>query len=105
MIKRLLTEIENHEQAQANINSASTAQLCSLVRIAMHVFAHASGPVPDAEPKKFMPFPEWEPLTARKEKPKGPSEMTKLVLKEALRRGEIPLFVYVGLSSPPEDDS
>lgn len=78
----------------------TTAQLCFLVRQGIHIFSHSTTPM-KGDAKQFLPFPDWKPPT---EEVKGPTEMTALVLREALRRREIPMHVFVALISPPEDD-
>lgn len=100
-IQRILTDLDNKEQAEANLASASTAQLCYMVRQAINIFSHSTTPLSGVDPKTYLPFPEWSPPSA---KPRGPSEMTALILREALRRREIPMQVFVALITPPEND-
>jgi hypothetical protein len=71
------------------------------VRQGIHIFSQTSTPFTGVDTKQYLPFPDWKPPT---EEVKGPSEMTALVLREALRRREIPMHVFVALISPPEDD-
>lgn len=78
------------------------AQLCCLVTQALHVFSRAPGPVPKGDLKRFLPFPDWKPHENEKQ---GPSEITLLKLREALRRREIPMHVYLALQAPPENES
>ena len=102
VIRRVLTEIDNLEQAEANLASASTARLCYLVRQAVHVFSHAPGPLTDVDPRSYLPFPDWRPDDQKRP---GPSDSTELVLKELVRRREIPMYVFKALITPPEDES
>lgn len=100
-IKRIIAEISNQEQGNANLASSTTAQLCYLVRQAIHLYTQSTTPLTDIGPKNYLPFPEWKPPGST---PKGPSEITVQILREALRRREIPLYVFASLITPPEDD-
>lgn len=100
-IRRVLRELDAMDRGAANIASATNAQLCYLVRQAIHIFSHQTSPY-EGDPKSFLPFPDFtgtpeddESTTA------GPSELTRLTLREALRQHRIPLNVYAALITPP----
>ncbi len=99
-IRRILTELDNKVQAEANLASATNAQLCFLVRQAVHVFSHSTTPLTGISNKTYLPFPDWKPPSA---KPSGPSEMTALALRETLRRRELPMHVFVALITPIDE--
>lgn len=101
-IHRIIDELDNCQQSDANLASITSAQLCHLVRQAIHIFSQSAGSTSTGDPRQYLPFPEWAPPKAE---PKGPSEMTALVLRDALRRREIPMHVFVALISPPEGES
>lgn len=96
-IRRILSELDNKAQAEANLASTTSAQLCFLVRQGIHVFSQASTPLSGVTAKDYLPFPDWKPPSA---KPTGPSEMTALALRETLRRRELPMHVFAALISP-----
>lgn len=99
-IRRILTELDNKTQAEANLASATTAQLCFLVRQAVQVFSHSTTPLNGITNRTYLPFPDWKPPSA---KPVGPTEMTSLALREALRRGRLPMHVFVALITPLDE--
>lgn len=100
-LQRILTELDNKEQAEANLASKSTAELCYLVRNAIHIFSHSTTPLTDVHVKSYLPFPDWKPPSAEIQ---GPSEMTVHVLREALRRHQLPMYVFTALITPPADN-
>jgi len=100
-IRLVLRELDHREQAEANLASSTTARLCFLLRQGLHAHSGATTPLTDVDIKSYLPFPDWKPPT---EEVKGPSEMTALVLRETLRRREIPMHVFIALITPPESD-
>lgn len=82
----------------ADIHSFSTARLAALVVQIAHGLSGAKGPAPKVSAKDYLPFAQAAQLnTAAAD---GPSEATKLILVDVMKRGEIPPAVFHSLLAP-----
>jgi hypothetical protein len=95
---RVIQEISDLEQRQANIESITVARLTEVVIQSVHAMSGSrSRNKQKARAKDFLPFPDWKPVSAESE---GPSESTKFVLGELIHARRIPMYVYLALLSP-----
>jgi hypothetical protein len=81
----------------ADVQSFSTARLAALVVQIAHNMSGAKGPAPKVTAKDYLPFGQEAQLSTAAD---GPSEATKLVLIDVMKRGEIPPAVFHSLYAP-----
>ena len=81
----------------ADVQSFSTARLAALVVQIAHGMSGAKGPTPKVTAKDYLPFGQAAQLATAAD---GPSEATKLVLIDVMKRGEIPPVVFHTLYTP-----
>jgi hypothetical protein len=98
-IRWILTQIDDQEKSQANIQAITAARLTSLVLQVAHSYSGSKKSAPKTDPEDFLPFPHWKPADARSE---GVDQSTKLILSELLRNWQIPMHVFVALTTPPD---
>lgn len=98
-IRMVLRELEQREQAEANLNALATARLTQLVVQVAHGFSGSKRPPPKVAVKDFLPYPNWRPVTAEAE---GPDQPTRFVLGELGRKRMIPIHVFAALMTPAE---
>ncbi len=100
LIQRVLKEIDNHEQAQANIDSVTTARLIDVVLRVAHGFSGSKKKMAKTNISDFLPFPDWMPESkAKTEVDSG----TKQVLIALLKKRQIPMHIFTGLVTPPPE--
>lgn len=101
MIRRVLRELDQREQAEANTNAVTTARLAQLVLQVAHGFSGSKRPAPKVAVKDFLPYPNWRPSTADAG---GPDQPTKFILSELGRNRQLPVHVVAALMTPAEQD-
>ena len=79
-----------------DVNSFTTARLAALVVQLAHSMSGTKGPPPKISAKDYLPFGGTTQTETASE---GPSEATKLVLIEVMKRGAIPPAVFHTLYS------
>lgn len=82
----------------ADVQSFTTARLAALVVQIAHGMSGAKGPAPKITAKDYLPFGQAAQLSTTATD--GPSEATKLVLIDVMKRGEIPPAVFHSLYTP-----
>jgi len=95
----VIRELEQREQAEANMNALATARLTQLVLQVAHGFSGSKRPAPKVAVKDFLPYPDWRPIAAEAE---GPDQPTKFVLSELGQKRMIPIHVFAALMTPAE---
>lgn len=101
VIRRVLRELDQREQAEANTNAVTTARLAQLVLQVAHGFSGSKRPAPKVSAKDFLPYPNWRPSTADAS---GPDQPTKFILSELGRNRQLPVHVVAALMTPAEQD-
>jgi hypothetical protein len=98
-LRWLLRQIDDAEQAKANLASITTARLTQLVVQVAHGFSGSKRAAPKVKPNEFLPFPDWKPASTEVD---GPDQPTKFILSELIRTRQIPLHVFATLNTPAE---
>lgn len=98
-VRWLLRQLDDRDQAKANIQSLTTARLAQIVLQVAHGFSGSRRPAPKSKVEDFLPFPEWKPASAEGD---GPDQPTKFVLTELISARRIPLHVFTALITHPE---
>lgn len=96
-INRVLKELDNAEQAHANIYSLSTARLIEALLQVAHGFSGSKKKMQKINTKDFLPFPLWEPDTEVQNKVDGE---TRKLLVDLVKRRRIPMYVFTNLITP-----
>lgn len=96
----VLRELEQREQAEANMNALTTARLTQLVLQVAHGFSGSKRPAPKVAVKDFLPYPDWRPSSTAEAQ--GPDQPTKFILSELGRKHLIPIHVLAALMTPPD---
>jgi hypothetical protein len=100
ILKKVLQEIDNSEQAEANIYSMATARLTEVVVHVAHGFSGSKRKMPKTKTTDYLPYPDWSP---KSEKKKEIDQETKTVLLSLLRQRRLPMYVFASLvTTPPE---
>lgn len=95
----VLNYIDNEEQRTYNLNSITVAKLCTQVVAIAHGMAGSRGRPPKIKMEDYLPFPDWSPESAQQRH--GPSEETRSVLTELLKKKKLPMSVFVQLLTAP----
>jgi hypothetical protein len=98
VIRWLIRELEDQERIQADIESLTTAKLAALVTQIAHSFSGSKKPAPKTTAKDFLPFAHTP--VRQQQQAAGPSEATKFILVDLMRRGQIPGHVFTALRAP-----
>ena len=98
-IRMVLRELEQREQAEANLNALATARLTQLVIQVAHGFSGSKRPAPKIAAKDFLPYPDWRPIATEAD---GPDQPTKFVLSELGQKRMIPIHVLAALMTPAD---
>lgn len=99
LINHALKAISDHEQANANINSMTTATLTNLVLQVAHSFSGSKRNLHKSKPQDYLPFPNWEPEHSPTTQI---DSATKKVLITLLRKRAIPMSIFTSLMTLPE---
>lgn len=94
----MLSQLDDQEKSQANIRAITAARLTNLVLQVAHSYSGSKKAGPKSSPEDFLPFPHWKPANSQAE---GPNQPTKFILSELLRNRQIPVHVFVSLTTPP----
>jgi hypothetical protein len=78
----------------------STARLTAVLIQIAHGFSGSKRSAPKAQPRDFLPFPDWKPASATAD---GPDAPTKFILSELVRTRRVPLHVYAALAAGASD--
>ena len=100
IIRRVLKDIDNAEQAEANINSMSTARLTEIVLHIAHGFSGSKKRMPKTNVTEYLPFPNWRPEEESKNEISGE---TKKILIDLAKKRFVPMHVFASLLTPPTD--
>lgn len=98
-LRRVLRELDQREQAQANLDALATARLAHLVMQVAHGFSGSKRPPPKVEVKDFLPYPEFRP---QGEEADGPDQPTRFILTELGQKRLLPIHVFTALIAPAE---
>lgn len=98
-IRRVLHELDQREQSQANVDALTTARLTQLVLQIAHGFSGSKRPAPRITAKDFLPYPDWKPEGRASD---GADQPTRFILSELGRRGELPVHVLAALMASAE---
>jgi hypothetical protein len=99
LIRWILRQLDEREQALANMAALPTARLTQLVVQIAHGFSGSRRPAPKMKVQDFLPYPKLSPASAEAE---GPDDPTKFILTELGRSHRIPMHVFVALMTPVE---
>jgi len=99
LINEALKEVSDHEQATANINSMTTANLVNVVLQVAHGLSGSKRNAPKVKTKDYLPFPNWEPESISRTKL---DESTKKVLVALVKARKLPMHVFSSLMTPPD---
>lgn len=99
LINAALKEVSDHEQATANINSMSTANLINVVLQVAHGLSGSKRNAPKIKTKDYLPFPNWEPETVSRMKL---DEDTRKTLVSLIKTRKLPMYVFSALMTPPD---
>lgn len=98
-IRWALRQIDDREQAQANLDALPTARLTQLVIQIAHGFSGSKRAAPKTKVQEFLPFPDWRPATAEAD---GPDQPTRFILTELGKQRRLPIHVLTALLAPAE---
>lgn len=98
-IRWVLRQIDDREQAQANLDALPTARLTQLVIQIAHGFSGSERAAPKTKVQEFLPFPDWRPATAEAD---GPDQPTRFILTELGKQRRLPIHVLTALLAPAE---
>lgn len=99
-LRRILTYLDHQDQAQANLDSISTARLADLLLKVAHGFSGSKKAPPKTEPKDWLPFPKYRVESQKAEEADAP---TKFILSELAHKFAIPIYVFVALNGRASD--
>jgi hypothetical protein len=97
VIRWTLSQLDNKDKAQANVNSISTARLTGTLIQVAHAFSGSKRAAPKQKLQEFLPYPDWKPTSAQASEPDAG---TKFVLAELIKQRKIPIHVFMGLMTP-----
>lgn len=98
-IRWVLRQIDDREQAQANLEALPTARLAQLVIQIAHGLSGSKRAAPKTKVQEFLPFPDWCPATAEAD---GPDQPTRFILTELGKQRRLPIHVLTALLAPAE---
>lgn len=98
-IRWALRQLDDREQAQANLEALPTARLTQLVIQIAHGLSGSKRTAPKTKVQEFLPFPDWRPATAEAH---GPDQPTRFILTELGKKRLLPLHVMVSLLTPSD---
>lgn len=98
-IRWVLRQIDDREQAQANLEALPTARLTQLVIQIAHGLSGSKRAAPKTKVQEFLPFPNWRPATAEAD---GPDQPTRFILTELGKQRRLPIHVLTALLAPAE---
>jgi hypothetical protein len=99
VIRWALRELDDRDQALANLHATPVAQLTQILIQIAHGFSGSKRPAPKMELKDFLPFPNWHPAGHQAD---GPDSATKFVLSELGKQRRIPIHVLTALLTTAE---
>lgn len=98
-IRWVLRQLDDREQAQANLEALPTARLTQVLIQIAHGFFGSRRAAPKTKVQEFLPFPNWRPATAEAD---GPDQPTRFILTELGRKRRLPIHVLTALLTPAE---
>lgn len=98
-IRWVLRQLDDREQAQANLEALPTARLTQILLQIAHGFSQSKRAAPKTKVQEFLPFPNWRPATAEAD---GPDQPTRFILTELGRQRRVPIHVLAALLTPSE---
>lgn len=100
LLKKAYDYVLNAEQAKANQDSITQAQMTDLLLKIAHGFSGSKKKAPSTKPKDFLPYPHHRPIGSTADEADAP---TKFVLTELVKRFAIPVHIYVALNGRVDD--